>query len=167
MRFLIQDLYNSPGTSTPAVASRPSNFGLNFNFLPNNWGDILLGFNNFALVWSVFISMMFVADFYFYYVKQSDSEIAREVVGQKALWQAARIWWRFLPGLALTILYVFVSGWWASVVAVLGIIAFVIKFWQDIYDFLGITTYFDWYNSFSNGFRRVLKPKFASRKKKK
>jgi hypothetical protein len=159
MRFFAQDLYNSPPatpTQNVTITSRPSIFNLNFlNGL--DLGQILIGFNNFALVWSVFVSMMFVADFYFYYVKQSDAEIPREKMGQKALWTAARIWWRYLPGLVLTVLYVFInSSFWANLVAILAILAFVVKIWQDLYDFLGITTYFDWYNGFARGFRNFL-----------
>ncbi len=158
MRFFTQDLYNSPPatpTQNVTITSRPSFF--NFNFLNGlDLGQAMISFNNFALAWSVFISVMFVADFYFYYVKQSDAEIPREKMGQKALWTAARIWWRYLPGLGLTILYIFVSGFWANLVAILGIVAFIVKLWQDLYDFLGITTYFDWYNDFAGGFRTFL-----------
>ena len=171
MKLFTQDLYNSPASPSniAATATRSNTVFPNFlNFFQNwNLGEILIGFNNFTLLWSVFVSTMFVADFYFYYVKQGDSEIAREKVGQKALWTSARIWWRYLPGLFLTILYVFVSGIWANLVAILGIAFFVIKLWKDLYDFLGITTYFDWYNGFSGSFRKFLSLKVVRKKGKK
>jgi len=72
-----------------------------------------------------------------------------------------------LPGLFLTVLYVFLGEIWANLVAILGIVFFVIKLWQDLYDFLGITTYFDWYNSFSGSFRKFLSLKVVRKKGKK
>lgn len=167
MKLFAQDLYNSP--SNVPTPTRSNNTVPNFLNIFQSWnlGEILISFNNFALVWSVFVSVMFVADFYFYYVKQGDSEVGREKVGQKALWIATRIWWRYLPGMFLTVLYIFIGGIWANLVAILGIIVFIVKIWQDLYDFLGITTYFDWYNGFSGGFRKFLSLKVARKKSKK
>ena len=82
MKLFAQDLYNSP--SNVATPTRSNNTVPNFLNIFQSWnlGEILISFNNFALVC---VSVMFVADFYFYYVKQGDSEVGREKVGQKAL----------------------------------------------------------------------------------
>lgn len=171
---LTQDLYpvssapvsNNPSPSVVAT-SRPPTLP-SFGFLNNlDLTEIVIALNRYVLVWTVFVSLMYVANFYFYYLKQGDSELAREEVGQKCLWLAARIWWRYLPCLILFVIFGFSSGIWTNLFGLATILAFVIKLWKDVYTFLGITDYFDWYNGFAKGFRSFLSFQFVKNVKKK
>jgi hypothetical protein len=174
MKFA-QDLYpsnsapitNNISPATNAPVSRPPTLP-NLGFLNNlDLSEIVIGFNRYVLVWTLFVSMMYVANFYFYYLKQGDSEIARESVGEKCLWIAARIWWRYLPSLVLFVIFGFSSGIWTTILGLATILALIIKLWQDVYTFLGITDYFTWYNGFAQGFRSFLSFQFVKIGKKK
>ena len=171
MKFA-QDLYPSSSPSVPSnispTSSPTSSFLPSFDFFNNlDLTEIIVSFNRYVLIWTIFVSVMYVANFWFYYRKQGDSEIAREATGQKSLWLAAKIWWRYLPSLILFVIFGFTSGIWKSLSGILMILALTIKIGLDVYTFLGITDYFDWYNGFSKGFRSILSLEFARVKKKK
>lgn len=172
MKFA-QDLY--PSTSSPIInnpisnptVSKPPSLS-SFGFLNNlDLTEIVIGLNRYVLIWTLFVSMMYVANFYFYYLKQGDSEIAREVVGEKCLWLAAKIWWRYLPSLILFVIFAQSGGIWTTIFGSMTILALIIKLWQDINTFLGITNYFDWYNGFAKGFQSFLSFQFVKSGKKK
>lgn len=121
------DLYSVPVNETPVVVQQntTTNF-LDFGF---DLASILYWLNVVVLAWTVFYSVVFVVEFFFYRVKYPDGEfITREKKGVQAIYQAAGLWWGFL---ICAILYTVYLSWPVGItrelIGWLAVVAYILK----------------------------------------
>jgi hypothetical protein len=122
------DLYTTPAAQTPVVTqttnTTPTLFDLGLDLeLMLYWLNVIV------LAWTVFYSVVFVVDFFFYRIKYPDGELeAREKVGVQSMYQAAGLWWGFL--ICAVLYVVFLSqpeGITKGIIGWLTVIAYLLK----------------------------------------
>jgi hypothetical protein len=107
--FAQDNLFNNTTTGTDnttvtTATGTPSSVGngtsgldiLTNYFSDDNIKNFLLRLNSFTLAWCIFYSVLFVADFFFYRMRFTDGDIAREKIGVQSLRRAFNIWFSYL-----------------------------------------------------------------------
>ena len=174
-RVLMQDLFqtnSSTAASAASVINNPNNagaasnpatiFGLNPAFNASaitgrlDLASIAINLNQFVLFWSAALSLVLVADFFFYYRLEGDGNLERESTGIRSIRRAVHVWLRYIPG---WVCFAFASllPLFSNFFEILAIIFFVVKIWGDLLTLTKISDYFDWFNKLAKPLNRILK----------
>lgn len=124
------NLYQSPTTAAPQVTQPAQvqggvtipSFDLGVEF-----GLALYMLNIFVLVWTMFYSVIFFADFIFYRVRFSDGEVDREKKGVESIRSARKMWITYIVCLVVYSITLFTTGWINSLLSITTIVLFVLK----------------------------------------
>lgn len=163
--FQTNSVANSSISTNSSLANNipGSSFG---SFGSFNFSEIALILNQFAIFWSIGLSFILVADFFFYYRLHGDGNIQREKTGIKSIRSAVFVWLRYLPawlfftaGLILPNL--------TSFLEIVAILLFIIKFWGDLLAITNISDYFPWFNKITGILKKILTIYKAKNKAKK
>lgn len=155
--LLAQDLYNVPSQPTSKDIDLTLELDPNwFSFPDWNWNYWIQALNRFALIWSIFLAFTLFSDFYFYYRKHADGELAREEAGEKSIRLIPNIWWRYLVCWLLVLLTALSTSWPKLFFFIFTVAGFFIKFWLDLKETIRISQYFPWYKNFADSVYRFL-----------
>ena len=87
--------------------------------------------NIFTFAWCIFYSLILIGNFWYYWVKFGDGEVANEKKGAKAISDAAWMWWSYLTAVLLYLAFhntpaefSTIVGWFALVFYICKIIVF-------------------------------------------
>jgi len=99
-----EDLYNTNSSAPQSVAETNdgSGFFLDFGF---DFDTTLYWLNIITFAWTLFYSIVFTVDFFFYRVKYNDGEVGRQKQGVLSINKAAGLWWGFLICVLLYFFY--------------------------------------------------------------
>jgi hypothetical protein len=149
---------NTPVSQTP-TAVPVTNFDFGAGFFdslidPERVRLFILQLNGFTLAWCILYSALFLWDFYFYRLKYTDGEIAREKIGIQSLNRAFKIWYSYLfCCLALYIYSLF------PVVSLLTILVYFYKLLSvDLPEILDIIHDYVGLNGIHKNYRKIVTP---------
>jgi hypothetical protein len=163
MFWQTQDLFNpnisqsvSEVTSQQATIVSQSTSQNSVYLYSIDLNNLINNFNTYAIIWSVFVSFMFVSDFYYYFILYSNDDFAREKLGVKSIWSAMHVWERYLVNLILVVITFNTTGTANNIFAILTFISFAVKFYFDLLEILSISSYFPWFSNFSKNLSNFL-----------
>ena len=160
---------NNPGGAAPVTTTTTTQSPA-FNFDPfvgvlsdNSIRNFLLNLNSFTLAWCIFYSLLFVADFFFYRLKYTDGDLAREKIGVNSLVRAFNIWFGYLFCLIGLIVYNY-----APVLGVIVIVGYFFKLLSVdlpmildiIHDYIGLNGVHTTYKKMVAPIRKLLRFNF-------
>jgi hypothetical protein len=137
--FQTDDPGSSPEQTSAPTETDPGIF-LDLGGFPG-LNDILSTINSFTLAWTIFYTILFVSDFFFWYVLYTEGgELPRERRGVKSLMVAARMWVTYLFCLFFFWLYIFSQDTGLGFLfGILAIIIYLIKLiLGDMMNIIGI-----------------------------
>jgi hypothetical protein len=128
-RYIMGDDLYSP-TSQPAAVPQSSENVSWFDFgVSIDLASLLYWLNVIVLAWTLFYSIIFVVEFFFYRVKYPDGElVAREKKGVQAIFLAAGMWWGYLFCIILyTVFLLQPAGLFRDILGWVAVAAYVLK----------------------------------------
>jgi hypothetical protein len=121
------DLYHATSSSNTTSTLTPPPPSTGFDLFSFDLGPFINNLNYFVLAWTIFYSVLFVCDFFFWRVLQGDGELPRYHKGENSMKFAATMWWTYLVCVIFFGIFLFTPKPFAFITGCMTIIVYVLK----------------------------------------